>query len=107
MMRKILFQGDSVTDAGRREDPSGLGNGYPQMIADYLSREGDAVTVINRGISGNRSRDLIVRWKEDCLDLHHPWISPLPKWFLVLPQQHFFHLAYAEVRARVSHLPSG
>ena len=36
---KILFQGDSITDAGRdKSDPHDLGNGYPKyasaMIAD-------------------------------------------------------------------------
>ena len=34
---KWLFVGDSITDAGRREDPDGhLGHGYVRLIRDYL-----------------------------------------------------------------------
>lgn len=34
---RILFQGDSVTDAGRnREDPMDLGPGYPSVTARLL-----------------------------------------------------------------------
>ena len=33
---KILFQGDSITDADRdREDPHNLGNGYPKDAARF------------------------------------------------------------------------
>ena len=47
---KILFQGDSVTDAGRdRSDPHDMGNGYPRfasaMIQDsFPDAEGLGVT---------------------------------------------------------------
>ena len=35
----ILFQGDSVTDAGRsREDPDDLGPGYPRFAAETLKK---------------------------------------------------------------------
>lgn len=34
---KILFQGDSITDAGRdRNDIHNLGNGYPKYAAKYI-----------------------------------------------------------------------
>ena len=37
MKIKLLFQGDSITDAGRsREDLSCLGNGYVKYAAQYL-----------------------------------------------------------------------
>jgi lysophospholipase L1-like esterase len=60
----IVFAGDSITDCERREDPAGLGNGYVRRIAATL---GDAVRVVNRGISGNSSRDLRERWETDVL----------------------------------------
>ncbi len=68
---RILFQGDSITDAGRdRSDPHFLGNGYPKYAAALLrerfpEREFE---FLNFGISGNRTWDLIERWKTDCLD---------------------------------------
>ena len=34
---RILFQGDSITDAGRdRSNPHHLGNGYPKFAAELL-----------------------------------------------------------------------
>ena len=74
----ILFQGDSVTDCGRsREDPNNLGQGYAMMIASRLTAEYPELGLrfINRGISGNRSKDLLQRWQEDCLDLKPDWVS--------------------------------
>lgn len=67
----ICFIGDSVTDCGRsREDPSDLGPSYVKKIQAYLSEfyAGWNVRVANRGISGNRVRDLRQRWQTDCLD---------------------------------------
>jgi len=78
--QKILFQGDSITDAGRvRDDPAGLGVGYAMMAASRLQalRPGLGLTFLNRGISGNRAVDLAARWREDCLDLKPDWVSIL------------------------------
>ncbi len=69
MSKIILFQGDSVTDVGRRDEARGLGEGYPRMAADHFAESGENVAVVNRGISGNRSKDLVERWKADCLDI--------------------------------------
>ena len=68
----ILFQGDSITDAGRvYEDPAGLGTGYPLVAASILKARFPHLdlTILNRGISGNRTADLLGRWKPDCIDL--------------------------------------
>lgn len=87
----ILFQGDSITDAGRTydykisfpeelpEENFGLGYGYPFMIKNYLDvfHRGKNIKVLNRAISGNRSIDLVERWKEDCLDLKPDYLSIL------------------------------
>lgn len=76
----VLFQGDSITDAGRDQtDPENLGYGYAMMAATWfqaLYPEKD-VHFLNRGISGNRVKDLLSRWQEDCLDLQPTWISLL------------------------------
>lgn len=68
----IVFQGDSITDAGCWGDPRGLGMGYPKMVADHISSFYTSmnITLYNRGISGNRSIDLVNRWDRDCIDLH-------------------------------------
>jgi len=76
----VLFQGDSVTDVGRnRDDEADLGMGYPMMAASWFSATYPEKNVkfINKGISGNRVRDLKARWDEDCIDLKPTWVSIL------------------------------
>jgi GDSL-like Lipase/Acylhydrolase. len=76
----VLFQGDSVTDVGRnRDDGNDLGFGYPMFVASWFSAMYPDVNVrfINRGVSGNRVRDLKARWRQDCLDLKPDWVSIL------------------------------
>lgn len=76
----VLFQGDSITDAGRHyEDANDLGTGYPAVIAAWFSALYPAKNVrfLNRGISGHRAGDLRGRWKKDCLDLKPDWVSVL------------------------------
>jgi lysophospholipase L1-like esterase len=74
----VLFQGDSITDAGRsREKASvpneqpGLGSGYAWLAAAELlvDRPKDELKVFNRGISGNKVYQLAERWEDDCLNL--------------------------------------
>ncbi len=81
---KILFQGDSITDAGRSRDAAcpanaGLGTGYPHLIAGKLLslRPQRGYQFTNRGISGNRVVDLYARWKSDALNLAPDLISIL------------------------------
>ncbi|MCK7488036.1 MAG: SGNH/GDSL hydrolase family protein [Bacillus subtilis] len=67
-----LFQGDSITDANRnRSLPDHLGYGYVPLIQEALPE----VTVLNRGVSGDRTIELLDRWKTDCLDLHPDVVS--------------------------------
>jgi acyl-CoA thioesterase I len=76
----VLFQGDSITDAGRsREDDNDLGSGYPALTAAWFAalHPGTNVRFINRGISGNRAGDLRTRWQADCLDLKPDLVSIL------------------------------
>ncbi len=69
----MLFIGDSITDAGRdRSNPDDLGGGYPSVVAATYAagiHAADGVRFLNRGISGNRIRDLRARWQANCLDL--------------------------------------
>lgn len=76
----VLFQGDSVTDCGRdREDITSLSNGYAGKVASIYNTlfPDNEVVFINKGVSGNRVPDLIVRYMEDFLDLEPDFISIL------------------------------
>lgn len=81
----VVFQGDSITDAGRsREhdsanDPAALGSGYVGLIArEVLAKPANAeMRIFNRGVSGNRSLDLLVRWERDTLALAPDVVSIL------------------------------
>lgn len=74
----VLFQGDSITDAGRdREHKDSLGFGYATIINAWFwsSHPEMEVTFINKGIGGNRVRDLKKRWTKDCLELKPALVS--------------------------------
>jgi len=63
--RTIVFAGDSVTDAGRRTDPAGLGHGYVKNLYDSFGPQ--RPRIVNAGISGHRAVDLAARWQTDVL----------------------------------------
>jgi len=71
MTRPIVFIGDSITDAGRRDDPGHLGHGYVRLVSEALAARGDTRPIVNTGISGNRAVDLQARWELDAL-AHDP-----------------------------------
>jgi len=95
----VVFQGDSITDAGRNRDSAGpnaagaLGNGYPLLVASAVLAArppsggglggvgGPAglggLRFYNRGISGNKVPDLQQRWTADTIDLHPDVLSIL------------------------------
>lgn len=81
----VLFQGDSITDAGRdkrKQVPNAqaaFGRGYAWMAASQLlvAHPELALTLHNRGISGNKVHQLAGRWGKDCLDLKPDVLSVL------------------------------
>src|SRR5205823_2044887 len=81
----VLFQGDSITDAGRDRQVSepnlarGLGSGYPLLItAAALAAHPDrALRFYNRGVSGDKVPDLASRWATDTLALQPDVLSIL------------------------------
>lgn len=81
----ILFQGDSITDAGRKKDDAtvngapAMGNGYAMIAAsDLLFRHADkGLKIYNRGISGNKVYQLAERWEKDCIALNPNVLSIL------------------------------
>ena len=76
----ILFQGDSITDCGRRWDnPENLGDGYVRLITTMLPDKypRHKFKFINRGVSGDKAKDLVCRWDIDCISLQPDWLSIL------------------------------
>ncbi len=81
----VLFQGDSITDAGRnKEDTSfnttrNLGSGYAMLTGAGLMEKYAALNlkIYNKGISGNKVFQLAERWDKDCLDLKPDVLSIL------------------------------
>lgn len=73
----VLFQGDSITDAGREKKNQlanharSFGTGYANLAASWLLEElaAEQLTIYNRGISGNKVYQLAERWEPDCLEL--------------------------------------
>lgn len=81
----VLFQGDSITDAGRDREreyannAGSFGRGYAFLAASHLLKalpEKD-LTIYNRGISGNKVYQLDERWEKDCLNLTPDIVSIL------------------------------
>ncbi len=82
----VLFQGDSITDAGRNRrgegnanDARAMGNGYAllagaHLLAQYCAAD---LKVYNRGISGNKVFQLAERWDKDCIALKPDVVSIL------------------------------
>ena len=68
---RILFQGDSITDAGRaRDNENNPGIGYPLLVKAELGFENPGkYEFFNRGISGNRVVDVYSRIKSDIINL--------------------------------------
>ena len=71
----FLFQGDSITDGNRLKngDPNHiLGHGYVFCTASKLAEEyaGQHPYFFNRGVSGDRTSQILDRWQEDALALH-------------------------------------
>lgn len=81
----ILFQGDSITDAGRSKKvvlpntTTGMGSGYAMLSASKLLLKHPAknLTFFNRGISGDKVFQLRDRWEAECLQLKPSVLSIL------------------------------
>ncbi len=75
---KILFQGDSVTDAGRdRSNPADLGEGYPKFASAMIqdSYPDTEFEFVDLGISGNRTEHLVARLEADFIEVQPDIVS--------------------------------
>lgn len=93
--QKILFIGDSITDAGRRAAERPYGIGFVKIFRDMLIAREPAkqIEIINKGIGGNTVWQMRDRWTDDMLffkpdylviliginDLHQPFSAGADK----------------------------
>ncbi|PRY52403.1 secreted protein [Arcticibacter pallidicorallinus] len=81
----ILFQGDSITDAGRNKNETkpnhagAMGSGYAflasaNLMASYPEK---SLKIYNRGISGNKVYQLADRWERDTIEIQPDVLSIL------------------------------
>lgn len=73
----VVFTGDSITDCGRRDVATPLGNGYARMAVDLIvcRHPGVQLSFVNTGIGGNTVRDLSARCTADVIALKPDWLS--------------------------------
>ncbi len=78
-MKRFLFQGDSITDAGRRsENIRSMGEGYATAVSAMLaSGYPGEYEFINKGSGGDRITDVYVRIKSDIINLKPDYMSIL------------------------------
>ena len=75
--QKIVFIGDSITDCDRRGAAAPYGDGYVSMVRNLLLARYPAykLTVVNRGIGGDTTRNLAARWERDVIAERPDWLS--------------------------------
>lgn len=61
---KLLFLGDSITDAYHSFDPENLGEGYVRMIYEALSQTIPQLQIINKGIDGFTVPRVYEMWQD-------------------------------------------
>src|SRR5260370_6524050 len=105
----LLFQGDSITDAGRNRSAGApnqadaLGLGYPLRIASALLEQHPEreLHCFNRGVSGNTVPDLDQRWQTDALDLKPDILS------ILIGVNDYWHTLNGSYPGTVAHYETG
>ncbi|UCD50734.1 MAG: SGNH/GDSL hydrolase family protein [Phycisphaerales bacterium] len=91
---KIVFAGDSITDADRHHPAyAPLGRGYVHFAANTLLATYPQLnlSIINTGVGGDTILDLQRRWEADCLSYKSDVLSVLiginDAWYLTTPSR--------------------
>jgi lysophospholipase L1-like esterase len=76
-LKKLVFIGDSITDAGRRDQAPPFGTGYVSVVRNLLVARYPSLNlnIVNRGINGNNVRDLAARWEKDAVAERPDYLS--------------------------------
>ena len=76
--QRILFDGDSITDAGRdRNDFDSYGYGYVALVIEHLQANHANLELrfLNRGVGGDTTRNMLMRFDRDVLAHEPDWVS--------------------------------
>lgn len=76
-MGLIVFLGDSVTDAGRKESPNQLGYGYVNVFSEQLNKQNQQLNIINKGVDGQFTEQIAQSLHPECIFLHPDYVSIL------------------------------
>lgn len=75
----FVFQGDSITDCGRRLEAYPYGSGYVSLFIEMVTAcyPERAIRYLNKGIGGDRATGLRDRWEDDVIRHQPDWVSIL------------------------------
>lgn len=76
-MGLIVFLGDSITDAGRKESPNQLGYGYVNIFSEQLNKQDQQLNIINKGVDGQFTEQIAQSLHPECIFLHPDYVSIL------------------------------
>ena len=72
-MGLIVFLGDSITDAGRKESP----NQYVNVFSEQLNKQNQQLNIINKGVDGQFTEQIAQSLHPECIFLHPDYVSIL------------------------------
>ena len=74
-----IFQGDSITDAGRRTTAAPFGTGYAKLTVDLVTAKYPERKIhwVNKVNGGNRVTQLAERWTDGVIRHEPDWVSIL------------------------------
>lgn len=72
----IIFLGDSITDAGRKQTENQLGSGYVNIFSENLKDAGEW-QIVNRGVDGYVVEKVASALHNDCISLRPDYVSIL------------------------------
>jgi lysophospholipase L1-like esterase len=77
--QKLVFIGDSITDCDRQGRAAPYGHGYVGLVRSLLLARYPhlGLTVVNRGVAGDTTRELAARWPRDVLAERPDWLAVL------------------------------
>lgn len=73
----IIFLGDSITDAGRKNSPNQLGYGYVNILSESIKGSEGKWSIVNRGMDGYIIERVARCLHHDCISLRPDYVSIL------------------------------
>lgn len=64
---RVVFLGDSITELADNKEGEGTYKGFLTLLRENVSQE---IELINKGISGDKVSDLLIRYQKDVIELN-------------------------------------